>query len=257
MEPRVYVIARPTFDVTELHRFLEDEDTTWRSTNYSQPAEDLIEIAGRVCYMSFGNHQSPRDNGQYIKNLIAQGHESVLEHAVWSFLLADVSRSFTHQLVRHRVGFSYSQLSQQYHGEEDARSAMPAAVQNNAELAREWQNAVDVARQTYRTIVATLHTDGGIPAELSAKERNRLIRSAARGVLPGNTLTKIFVTANARALRHFFALRGGIEGDEEMRVVSTTIFDQVSKDAPALFSDFSLEQLTDGSPVLRHRNSTR
>jgi len=97
--------------------------------------------------------------------------------------------------------------------------------------------------------------DGSLLPELSKKERNRLIRSAARGILPANTLTKIMVTANARALRHFFSIRGDLEGDEEMRLVSALLFQIVSKDAPSLFADFDIEHLNDGSPVLRKRLS--
>src|SRR5262245_42749329 len=128
MAPRLYIAGRPSFDQEEIERFLGDENSTWRTTDRARSAENIVEIAGRICYMSFGDRQSPRDNTQYIQNLISQGHESVLEHAVWSFILTDVSRSFTHQLVRHRVGFSYSQLSQQYHDEENSQSAIPSVV---------------------------------------------------------------------------------------------------------------------------------
>jgi thymidylate synthase (FAD) len=255
MNPRIYTLARPAFDAAELERFLKDEQEQWHRTEGTQSAENIVEIAGRICYMSFGTRQFRRDNYDYVQNLISQGHESVLEHVVWSFLITDVSRSFTHQLVRHRIGFSYSQLSQQYHDEENAQTAIPTVIRNSSELAQQWTELVAATRAAYRNIVGILEQDQDILPELSKKERNRLIRSAARGILPGNTMTKIMVTANARALRHFFSLRGGLEGDEEMRLVSNLLFEIVSKDAPSLFADFVLDNLSDGSPVLRRRET--
>src|SRR4051794_15196054 len=101
-ELAVYVLSRPSFHDTAALSFLRAEDTGWRRDSAGTPAEELVEFAGRVCYMSFGSRQSPRTNREYIQNLIVQGHESVLEHASWTLLLSGVSRSFTHQLVRHR-----------------------------------------------------------------------------------------------------------------------------------------------------------
>jgi len=86
--------------------------------------------------------------------------------------------------------------------------------------------------------------------DLQQKEFKRAIRSAARSVLPNATETKIVVTANARALRYFFKVRGSIPGDLEMREVAAALFKSVQAEAPSLFADFSLETLSDGSPVL-------
>src|SRR5689334_13364185 len=117
MSPHVYLISSPRFKIAEFNRFLAAERLQWKRTPHSAPAEELVEVSGRICYLSFGALQSPRSNREYIQNLIDREHESVLEHASWTFLLTGVSRAFTHQLVRHRVGFSFSQLSQQYHDE--------------------------------------------------------------------------------------------------------------------------------------------
>src|SRR5579872_3130893 len=106
--PRIYLISRPTFDFHSLSEFLELEGVSWRRTEGSTSAEEVIEVSGRVCYMSFGRKQSPRTTPEYIGNLVEMGHESVLEHACWTFLVTGVSRAFSHQLVRHRVGFSFS-----------------------------------------------------------------------------------------------------------------------------------------------------
>jgi len=96
--------------------------------------------------------------------------------------------------------------------------------------------------------------EGAQGLELSKKEFKRAIRSAARSVLPNATETKIVVTANARALRHFFKIRGSIPGDIEMREAVAALFKLVQAEAPSLFADFTLEELADGSPVLTHSN---
>jgi len=113
MKPRAFLLGRPQFDEAYLDFLayvLPPEQAFWTKKGVATPAEWLIEFAGRVCYMSFGSQQSAKTTGEYIQNLIRNGHESVLEHAVWSFALVGISRAFTHQLVRHRVGFAFSQL---------------------------------------------------------------------------------------------------------------------------------------------------
>jgi thymidylate synthase (FAD) len=254
VKPRVYVISRPRFDVRAVLAFLQQEATKWRRTSLAEESEEIIEIAGRVCYMSFGNNQSPRSNKEYIRNLIRQGHESVLEHVSWTFILTGVSRAFTHQLVRHRVGFSFSQLSQQYHEETSAAFVEPAHLQRSRRALQAWRKAVAVSQESYRVILTSLSEldeDTSGPA-LSKKEFKRAIRSAARSVLPNATETKIVVTANARALRHFFKIRGSIPGDVEMREVAAELFGRVRKEAPQLFHDFTLQRLPDGTSMLAY-----
>jgi len=245
MSPRLYIVSRP--QVAEgLATFLEHQGLAWKESGDATPAERLIEFAGRICYLSFGEDQYRKDNASYIANLIAQGHESVLEHACWTFVLSGVSRAFTHQLVRHRVGFSYSQLSQQYHDEADAEFVQPFGVQASPVALKAWQDAIVAAQTAYRAIQEEL---GG--AKQNPREVARAIRSAARSVMPNATATIIAVTANARAIRHFLSLRGAIEGDYEMRMVSTLLYHLLAAEAPALVTDYELGEMEDGSPVVR------
>jgi len=239
-DPRLYVIARPALDLEAVTRFLHDEAVSWRRTADATGPEELVELAGRICYMAFGDGQSPRSNEEYLSRLIEQGHESVLEHACWTFLLTGVTRAFTHQLVRHRIGFSYSQLSQQYHDERDTRAVMPEAIRARPHLVAIWQDAVLGAQQAYRDLIDALAQDD---SALSDREALRLMRSAARTVLPEGIETKIAFSANARALRHLLIERGSLTGDEEMRRVCVLILDAVRKDAPGLFPDLAT---TDG-----------
>ncbi|MDX6452576.1 MAG: thymidylate synthase [Gaiellaceae bacterium] len=251
--PRLYLVARPTFDVDAFLSFLESEKAIWLRTDDVSDSEEIVEAAGRICYMSFGERQSPRTNPEYLQNLVRLGHESVLEHVSWSFVLAGVSRAFTHQLVRHRVGFSFSQLSQQYRDQGDVEPVRPAAVDLDERVAAVWEDAMSTTRAAYREILSFLETDDGLPLPAEKRERVRAIRSAARSVLPEATESVIFMTVNARAARHFLNVRGAIRGDEEMRVVSAAMLSMLAREAPGLFSDFSLEVADDGLPLVAQR----
>lgn len=105
-EPEIYVVGRQTLDNAEVQRFLKDHETYWE-TDSENNSELIVELAGRVCYLSFGDKQFRKTNDAYVGNLINQGHGSVLEHAVWDLLLTGISRSLTHELVRHRAGTGF------------------------------------------------------------------------------------------------------------------------------------------------------
>lgn len=248
--PRLYVISRPSLASDEVARFLNDEDLKWSRTPGAADAEEVVELGGRLCYLSFGERQSPRTNAEYIQNLIDKAHESVLEHATWTFILAGVSRAFTHQLVRHRIGFSYSQLSQQYVDQDDAQVVVPSLVASDPAALRLWEEIVSKAFKTYSDLTDLIESDD------VAFEARRALRSAARSLLPEATDTKIAVTANARSLRHFLDLRGALEGDEEMRRVSALVLQMIEAEAPALVTDFVAGTLTDGSPIVRRTGET-
>jgi thymidylate synthase (FAD) len=129
----------------------------------------------------------------------------------------------------------------------------PAHLRQSPQALEAWRKAVSVSQESYKVILNSLAELEGEPGvELSKKEFKRAIRSAARSVLPNATETKIVVTANARALRHFFKIRGSIPGDIEMRQVAAELFKLVRTDGPSLFDDFCLQELPDGTPVLNH-----
>lgn len=200
--------------------------------------------------MSFGKTQSPKSNCEYIHNLIDQEHDSVLEHASWTFLLTGVSRAFTHQMVRHRVGFSFSQLSQQYHDETTAKFVIPEEVKADPKVMELWIRLIEELRQAYKAIAIDLG-DGNLIRYDSSREARRSIRSAARSILPNATETKLVFSANGRALRHFLSLRGATAGDLEMRRVSALIYSRLNDEAPALLSDFEMSTHEDGYPLVR------
>jgi thymidylate synthase (FAD) len=249
---KVHIVGRPQFDIEEFLTFLRDSRMSWRRSAGAGEAQELIEAAGRVCYMSFGPNQSDRTNAQYIRNLIEMGHESVLEHVNWSFVISGISRALSHQIVRHRVGFAFSQLSQQYHDESDADFSMPVEIQGHPRAEAAWLRATGAAKEAYGEILRVLDqtAEAGRPGKLTPREFRRAIRSAARSVLPGCTETTLFMTANARALRHFLKVRGGIAGDREMRDLAVGLFRAVMSEAPAVLFDFRVATLEDGSETL-------
>lgn len=250
MAPTLTLLGRPSF--TEGHRqFLSNLGLSWEPCPEATDAEALIEFSGRVCYMSFSpNPHTEVSTSEYIRKLIHNGHESVLEHAQWTFLLDGVTRGFSHQLVRHRVGFAFSQLSQQYHDEAKADILLPEGLELNEELARNWRSVEDGIHKFYEKAVELAKPQ----SQMSGRERVRYIRSLARSLLPNATRTILSVSANARSLRHFMDVRGGLDGDIEMRRVSALIYDMLMVEAPAIVSEFKKTLLEDGSPKIAKRN---
>ena len=112
-EPTVHIVGRQSVDSASVAHFLDEHGTTWE-TDSEVGGELLSEMGGRLCYMSFGAKQGRRSNADYIGNILEQRHGSVLEHAVWTLLITGVSRSLTHELIRHRAASASRQLSQRY-----------------------------------------------------------------------------------------------------------------------------------------------
>jgi thymidylate synthase (FAD) len=243
-EPRIYVVGRQHVEPEALERFLSDHALTW-TTDSDVGAERLCEAAGRVCYMSFGKGR--KSNAEYLTNIIGSAHGSVLEHAVWNLVICGVSRSFTHELIRHRAGFGYSQLSQRYVDETTADFIEPDAIADDPELHAIWHAAVTQAHQAYCRLVEGLQRK--YKDEPDATLRRKLARQAARSVLPNATETKIFVTANARALRHFIEARANEHAEVEIRKVALKLLLLLQREAPALFGDYQIVTLPDGTQV--------
>jgi thymidylate synthase (FAD) len=203
-------------------------------------------MAGRVCYMSYGKGR--KTNREFLGHLVEVGHGSVLEHAVWSFLITGVSRSFTHELIRHRH-FSYSQLSQRYVDESDSEFVEPDIIADDPALHEIWCESVNAARAAYDRLIAGLQDKYAHVPDKTL--RRKLARQAARSVLPNATETKIFVTGNARALRHFVEMRGSEYADVEIRKVALALLEIMRREAPSMFADYTVETLADGTPAVR------
>jgi thymidylate synthase (FAD) len=249
-EPQVYVVGRQDIDNTEIERFLADHGMTWE-TDTDVGGEQLVEAGGRLCYVSYGKGR--KTNDEYIANIIAQKHGSVLEHAVWNFIIAGVSRSFTHELIRHRAGWGYSQLSQRYVDESDASYVEPPIIAGDPQLHATWQRAIETAHEAYLELVEGLSArlaDAGV----KGTHRRKMAREAARSVLPNATETMIFCTANARALRHFIELRGSEGAEAEIRRVAVQFLRIMQREAPNIFGDYEIVTLDDGTEITRTPN---
>ncbi len=247
-QPVIYLVGRQALDGTEVARFLEDHGVTSWTTDSETPGEVLPEIAGRLCYMSFAKPR-PGGNEAYLGHIKEVGHGSVLEHSVWNFIIAGVSRSFTHELVRHRAGFGYSQLSQRYVDESVADFVEPDCIAEDPALHETWSTAVAHAQAAYVKLVEGLQDKF---ADVEDKTlRRKLARQAARSVLPNATETKIFVTANARALRHFIELRCNEHAETEIRQVAALMLEILRKEAPNIFGDYETVRLADGTHAAR------
>lgn len=202
--------------------------------------------------MSFSRPR-PGGNKTYLGHILEVGHGSVLEHAAWNFLFTGVSRSLTHELVRHRAGWAYSQLSQRYVDESVAEYVEPDDIAGDPELHRLWLDAVAHSHQAYVNLVERLQDR--FKDEPDKTLRRKLARQAARSVLPNATETKIFVTANARALRHFIEQRGSRHAETEIRKLAVAVLKVMRAEAPNLFGDYRLVSLPDGTfeAVTEHR----
>lgn len=249
-QPRVYLVGRTQIDPDIVQQFLDDEATTW-TTDTENGSELVCELAGRVCYMSFGEKQGRRSNREYLANIIGMEHGSVLEHAVWNFIVTGVSRSFSHELIRHRAGFAYSQLSQRFVDESDTDFVEPEIIASDPQLHEVWLQSIKQSHEAYCRLAGLLNDR--IEREydsLKTRAKRKKAREAARSVLPNATETKVFMSANARALRHVIEYRGAPDAEPEIRRVAICLLEIMQREAPHLFGDYQIEHLYDGSAAV-------
>lgn len=239
-EPTVTVLARPAF-AAPAHLPVQ-----WIGD--STDGEKLAEFAGRLCYMSQHNPAS-RATRDYLENIKKQGHGSVLEHATYSLLLEGVSRSLTHELVRHRAGFAYSQLSQRYVDESEAAFVVPPAMIGDEALEEAWRRQIEGAQSAYVALVGQLMERYAWVAD--RVHRRKMAREAARAVLPNSTETKIVVTGNARAWRTMLELRASEAAELEIRRLAVAVLRALAGEAPAFFSDFEIYTADDRREAAR------
>lgn len=209
--------------------------------------EALAEFAGRACYQSW-DKPNPRTatNEGYLRHILEVGHMSVFEHASVSFYITGLSRSCTHELIRHRH-FSFSQLSQRYVPEHDANVVPPPAILGDPELEALFQEATEASRVAYGALLEALERKfADVP---NAILRRKQARQAARSVLPNATETRLVVTGNLRTWRHFIAMRATEHADVEMRELAIECLRQLTAVAPTVFGDFDIATLADGTEV--------
>lgn len=245
--PSVFLISRPQLDRRSVEAYLQTvEGLKWLELRDEDPeatdAELLVEFGGRLCYRSWEPGLNPNvekirtERAAYFANLLSSGHGSVLEHANFSFAFHQVSRVFTHELVRHRAGCAYSQESLRYVRLVDIGFRVAPALDP---LQEEVVSIVERLEEFQRTAADAL-----LDPDMSFAEKKE-VTSALRRLAPIGLSTEILWTANVRTLRHVIAQRTLPTAEEEMRLVFGAVAELAIQEAPMLFQDFS--QKDDGS----------
>jgi thymidylate synthase (FAD) len=261
--PRVILVARPALvpeGVRELmaeygHESKAAVSAAWRrGPDDESDGDGLAELMGRLCYGSFGRAQGRVGAAEYMANILAQGHGSVMEHANWSFVVTRASRGYTHQMVRHRAGFAFSQESQHFirytpaEGGEPGAPEAAACITGLREGSREAAVAIQAcsdAVDAYARLWALVRQS--FPEDAKVK---KLVSGTARGLLPGAMESRLGFTANARALRHFCELRGQPDNVLDIRLVACDVACIMRSEAPAMFQDVEVGPWEDGEPFV-------
>jgi thymidylate synthase (FAD) len=238
-------VAPLSVQVIGYTHFAPPADVAWETD--ADGGSALAEFAGRACYQSWSKpNPATATNAGYLRHILEVGHLSVLEHGSVTFYLTGVSRSLTHELIRHRH-FSYSQLSQRYVPERDAAMVEPEVIAEDPELHAVFEDATAAALASYERLLEGLEKKfAGIE---NATSRRKQARQAARAVLPNATETRIVVTGNYRAMRHFVAMRASEHADVEIRELAIAMLRELQRVAPAVFADFDITRLPDGTEV--------
>ncbi|MBU0683219.1 MAG: FAD-dependent thymidylate synthase [Candidatus Omnitrophota bacterium] len=193
---------------------------------------EIIYAACRQCYSSdfAGNIfeksiESREKTAEFIKKVVASGHESPLEHVKFTFAIEGVSRALTHQLVRHRIA-SYSQQSQRYVKESEFDYIIPPVFKNDTAINSRFVSMMQKIQEGYNDLLKMLK-EKGIEGEKANQD--------ARFVLPQAVETKIVVTMNSRELKHFFAHRCCARAQWEIRILANKMLDICKKELPEVF----------------------
>jgi len=255
--PSVFLIARPSLVVEGLRGYLADVGgETWLERRLEEaggepnPGELLCEFGGRACYRSWEPGLNPNvtrvrtDRREYFANLLQSGHGSVLEHAGYSFAFRNVSRVFTHELVRHRAGSAFSQESLRYVRLTDIGFRVPPALEP---VRDQVLSIVEQLEEFQLTAAAALGIDAeGVPFHVK-KEAT----SALRRLAPIGLSTDIIWSANLRTLRHVIEMRTADGAEEELRLVFDAVARLMLDEAPLIFQDFARDDAGAWVPTTR------
>lgn len=219
---------------TALHRGNLDEHTPYVDQFDASDADTLAEFAGRNCYRSWGRpNPATSTNEGYLANIIAKGHESVLEHASVSFYVEGVSRSLLAELSRHRH-LSFSVVSQRYVHADELGEVEPPLFRSledpvDREVVEDVSGEVhDVTRRAYRTLTAVFEQAG---------YSRKVAREAARSVLPQSTESPMVVSGNLRAWRDVLRKRYHVAADAEIQEFAGRVLEHLRRVAPNSFQD--------------------
>ncbi len=260
-QPGVITLARPSLNERGVAPFLEGfpEDLGFASAvsdpDRLTPGAGLCKLAGQLCYMSFGSKRTPNAQAErYFANILSSGHGSVLEHASYSFLAYGISRSVTHELVRHRAGFAFSQVSQRYVSGQTLRFVERPEFQQSDDLHAAFVERIDHVAAAHAVLEGRLRELQSSGAEALSADgqtgRRKRIHQAARALLPNEVEAPIVVTGNVRAWRHFIEARANEHADVEIRMLAYSIYLCLHAMEPVLFGDYATTCLADGTSAV-------
>lgn len=254
--PGIELIARPSIDFDALERYLKyvggEEWLELRRgmDEEPNPGQLLVEASGRLCYRSWKEGLNPnvtrirKDQEEYFLNIMRSGHGSVLEHANYSFILYDISRVFSHELIRHRAGSAFSQESLRFVRLQDIGFRIPEVLEP---MRPEIMSILETLEEFQIAAAEKFNLDGtDIPFH-----HKKEITSAMRRLAPDGLSTVIIWTANVRTLRHTIQMRTDPSAEEELRFVFNKIGEIMVREAPYLFADFTVND--EGAWVTEHR----
>lgn len=237
--PKVFLVGETKLN-EGLRGYLRHIGTAWRPAEAVSDSELLVEAFGRLCYRSWEAGMNPNvkkireGNAGYIANIIKSGHGSVLEHPVTNWIFADVSRVFTHELVRHRVGMAYSQESLRYVRLEDLGLWLPPEVEANPEMKALFEKTFENLGDLQMQMAKMLGLD-----EMKSFAKKKKLTSAMRRVAPIGLSTTIGVSMNFRALRHIAEMRTSVHAEAEIRDALNQVMNIAKKRWPSIFADFT------------------
>lgn len=258
VEPKVFLVGETKIVEDGLSAYLNHIGIPDWVSDAPSDSERLVEVMGRLCYRSFApgmnkNVTKIREhNDAYVGNVLNVRHGSVIEHVNFNFIFTDVSRVFTHELVRHRIGVAISQESLRYVRLDDLGQWLPTVI-------REDEKAMEIFARTFKDLeklqlelAAHFDLDNPDPKTMPFAKK-KVITSAMRRIAPIGLATTIGWSANARALRWVIQMRTEETAEEEIRIVFGKVAEIAIKRWPNLFADFEKE-MVDGHMRYRPKN---
>lgn len=249
VEPQVYLIAESAINLDQLKAMLasvgEETATNWLARTKAaskSEGELLTEVAGRICYKSFGLGLNPNvtkireSSRDYIDNTLSKGDGSIFEHATCTFAFLNVSRVFTHELVRHRVGVAISQESLRYVRPTHLRFWLPPEFQDKK---KEVKSIIEQMEHNYHELEGSYGWD---KMNFDVKKR---ITSALRRIIPDGMATSIVWSANHGTIRHVITMRTAEAAEVEIRFVFDKVARMMKERFPLIYQDFEYTELDD------------
>lgn len=225
--------------------------------------ELVVAVAAKLCYSSLDvdrivEGMTSDEVSRLIRQLLASGHMSPLEHANFTFAIEDVSRSLLAQITRHRIA-SFSVQSQRYVDMKDASMVVPPAFKDNEDVLQMFAKYSQLSLATYRQIADDL-SKGYVQNGMDPKSAKKKAQEDARFVLPNACTTQMITTMNARQLLHFFNMRCCNRAQWEIRQLADAMLALAYKQAPTIFENagpscISTGHCSEGSMCCGHPRS--